>query len=60
MPGLLRTHRVIGGVCAALAARFDVSPTLVRLVFLMSCVVPGPQVALYLLLWLLIPRERQG
>ena len=57
---LTRPHqgRVIGGVCAALARRFDMSPTAVRLLFLLSMLLPGPQILLYVALWLVIPSER--
>jgi phage shock protein PspC (stress-responsive transcriptional regulator) len=44
-------------VCVALARRFDVSPTLVRALFVLSCVLPGPQVLVYVGLWLIIPGE---
>lgn len=50
-------RRVIGGVCAALARRFGVSPTLVRVLFVASCLLPGPQVLLYLALWIILPSE---
>ena len=52
-----RRGRMIGGVCAALARRFDVSPLVVRTLFALSCVLPGPQVVIYLALWLVIPSE---
>jgi phage shock protein PspC (stress-responsive transcriptional regulator) len=52
-----RRGRWIAGVCAAIARRFDVSPTLVRVLFVLSCVLPGPQVIAYVLLWILIPEE---
>jgi phage shock protein PspC (stress-responsive transcriptional regulator) len=49
--------RVIAGVCAGLARRFDVSPTLVRVLFVVSCLLPGPQVLIYLALWIIVPSE---
>ena len=52
-----RKGRVIAGVCAAIADRFGVSRTLVRVAFVVSIVLPGPQVVVYLLLWILIPSE---
>lgn len=52
-----RRGRVIGGVCAAIADRFGWSRTAVRVVFVASVVLPGPQVLLYLVLWILIPQE---
>jgi phage shock protein PspC (stress-responsive transcriptional regulator) len=52
-----RRGRVIAGVCAAIANRLGWSPTLVRVLFVLSCVLPGPQVVAYVLLWILIPAE---
>jgi phage shock protein PspC (stress-responsive transcriptional regulator) len=52
-----RRGRLVAGVCAGLARRFDVSPTLIRVLFVISCVLPGPQVLLYLALWVLMPAE---
>jgi phage shock protein PspC (stress-responsive transcriptional regulator) len=49
--------RMIGGVCAALARRFGTKPSRVRLLFVLSCLLPGPQVVLYLALWIIIPSE---
>ncbi len=59
MTGLARPRRGrwIAGVCAALARRFDVSPLLVRVVFVVSTIIPGPQFAVYIVLWILIPNE---
>jgi len=50
---------VIGGVCAGLADRFGLSRGVVRLAFVLSCVLPGPQFLVYLVLWVLIPDERR-
>jgi phage shock protein PspC (stress-responsive transcriptional regulator) len=49
--------RMVAGVCAGLARRFGVSPTAVRLVFLLSMLLPGPQILVYLVLWVLMPSE---
>ncbi|MET9918152.1 PspC domain-containing protein [Streptomyces sp. NPDC059605] len=50
--------RMIGGVCAALARRFGTSAGTMRIIFLVSCLLPGPQFLLYLALWLLFPSEK--
>jgi phage shock protein PspC (stress-responsive transcriptional regulator) len=50
-------RRVIAGVCGGLAHRFDRSPTLVRVLFVASCLLPGPQVLLYVALWIILPSE---
>ena len=52
-----RSGRVIAGVCAALARRFGMSPRVVRLLFVVSCLLPGPQVLAYLVLWIALPAE---
>lgn len=53
-----RNGRVIAGVCAAIARRFGVSPLLVRVAFLVSLLLPGPQFVIYILGWVLIPDEK--
>ncbi|MFA9430368.1 PspC domain-containing protein [Egicoccus sp. AB-alg2] len=52
-----RTDRVIGGVCGGLAAYFDVDPTLVRVLAVVSLVLPGPQILAYLVAWIVMPEE---
>jgi phage shock protein PspC (stress-responsive transcriptional regulator) len=52
-----RSGRVIAGVCAGLARRFNLSPTLVRVLFVLSVFLPGPQVVIYIALWILMPSE---
>ncbi|MGW2211130.1 PspC domain-containing protein [Streptomyces sp. NPDC001781] len=52
------THgRMIGGVCAALARRFGMSAGTMRVIFLVSCLLPGPQLLIYIALWILLPSE---
>jgi phage shock protein C len=53
-----RTGRVLAGVCAGLGRRFGVAPWLVRVIFLVSLLLPGPQAVLYVVLWILLPAER--
>lgn len=59
MNGLVRPRRgrMIAGVCGALANRYGWSPVAVRLLFVVSCLLPGPQVLAYLVLWAVIPNE---
>ena len=51
--------RIIAGVCAGLAHRFGIRPFTVRLLFLLSCLLPGPQFIAYLVMWIVIPAEQQ-
>jgi phage shock protein PspC (stress-responsive transcriptional regulator) len=50
-------NRVIAGVCSGIARRYGLSPGGLRLAFVISCVLPGPQFIAYLLLWVLIPSD---
>jgi phage shock protein PspC (stress-responsive transcriptional regulator) len=52
-----RDDRWIGGVCSGLGRRFGLSANVVRLIFVVSCLLPGPQFLLYLILWALMPSE---
>ena len=58
--GLIRPNdRVLGGVCAGLGRRFGISPWMARLLFvLILMVVPGSQILVYPVLWILMPSER--
>ena len=52
-----RSGRIIAGVCGGLAQRFGLRPWQVRLLFVVSCLLPGPQILLYLALWIILPAE---
>lgn len=52
-----RHGKVIAGVCAGLADRFGWSANVVRLLFVVSCLLPGPQFVAYLVLWVLMPKR---
>ena len=51
-------HQVIAGVCAGLARRFGMGPTMMRILFVVTLIViPGSQIIVYPLLWILMPSE---
>ena len=50
-----RTNRMIAGVCAGLAQRWGMKASTVRILFLLSCLLPGPQFVVYLVLWVIMP-----
>lgn len=59
--GLVRPQqeRVLGGVCAGLGRRFGIAPWPARLLFvLLLMVVPGSQILVYPILWILMPAEQ--
>ncbi|MEJ2869895.1 PspC domain-containing protein [Actinomycetospora sp. OC33-EN08] len=52
-----RDGAMIGGVCAGLGQRFGLSANVVRLIFVLSCLLPGPQFIIYIALWVIMPRR---
>jgi phage shock protein PspC (stress-responsive transcriptional regulator) len=50
-----RSDRKIAGVCGGLAEWGGWDPTVVRLVFVLGLLLPGPGVIFYLILWLVVP-----
>ncbi|WP_414166744.1 PspC domain-containing protein [Streptoverticillium reticulum] len=54
-----RENRMIAGVCAGLARRFDMSAKTMRVLAVLSFLLPGTQVLLYLVLWVLVPEEER-
>jgi phage shock protein PspC (stress-responsive transcriptional regulator) len=53
-----RDRRVLGGVCAGLGRRLGLAPWTARLLFvLLLLVVPGSQILIYPILWILMPTE---
>jgi phage shock protein C len=58
--GLVRPRegRVLGGVCAGLARRFGMGATMMRILFVVTLIViPGSQIIVYPILWILMPSE---
>lgn len=51
-----RSGRLIAGVCAGLAQRYGWRTSTVRVVSVLSCLLPGPQFIAYLVLWLVMPK----
>ena len=52
-----RDNRLIAGVCSGIARRFGIDPTIVRILFVASLLLPGPQILIYLAAWVLMPEE---
>ena len=53
-----RDGRVLGGVCAGIGRRFGIDPWPARLLFvLVLMVIPGSQLLVYPILWILMPSE---
>ncbi len=52
-----QSKKMIAGVCAGLAERFGWPVGRVRLLFVVSCILPGPQFIGYLILWAIMPKR---
>jgi len=52
-----RDDRMVAGVCSGIARRFNIDPAIVRILFVASLFLPGPQILIYLVAWLLMPDE---
>lgn len=52
-----RRGRVVAGVCAAIADHYGSSRMAVRIVFVASMLLPGPQILAYLVGWVAFPKE---
>ncbi|HEV8651570.1 MAG TPA: PspC domain-containing protein [Actinomycetes bacterium] len=58
--GLVRPRqgRILAGVCAGLARRFGIGPWTMRILFIVTLIViPGSQIIIYPILWILMPSE---
>jgi phage shock protein PspC (stress-responsive transcriptional regulator) len=58
-PPLVRPKegRMIAGVAAGLADRFGMDRGMMRLIFVLSLILPGPQILIYIVLWVIVPEE---
>jgi phage shock protein PspC (stress-responsive transcriptional regulator) len=53
------SNKVIAGVCSGIARRYGLSVGGLRLAFVLSCILPGPQFIAYLVLWVVMPADRR-
>ena len=52
--------KMIGGVCAGLAEYLDIDPTIVRIVWVLMVLFAGFGILLYVILWLMMPKQQIG
>jgi phage shock protein C len=55
-----QTDKIIAGVAGGIGEYFEVDPTIVRLIFVLITVLGGSGIFLYLVLWVLIPKDAEG
>lgn len=49
---------IIAGVCSGIAAYFDIDPTIIRLLFVLTVLAGGSGVLIYIILWLVMPEAK--
>jgi phage shock protein PspC (stress-responsive transcriptional regulator) len=52
-----RRGRLVAGVCAAIADHYGSTRTSVRVLFVLSMLLPGPQILAYAAGWVAFPNE---
>jgi phage shock protein C len=52
--------RKVAGVCAGIADYFDIDPTIVRVIWLLATLIPGPNIIAYVVLWIVLPEGYTG
>jgi phage shock protein PspC (stress-responsive transcriptional regulator) len=51
------SHKKLAGVCAGLGAYFNVDPTIIRILFLLTAIFWGFGGLAYLICWIAMPRK---
>ena len=54
-----QTDSMLAGVCGGLGAYFNIDPTLIRILFVLSTIFSGAGILVYLAMWLIVPEEGQ-
>lgn len=52
------TDKVVGGVCGGLGEYLNLDPLIVRIIFAILAILNGIGLALYILMWILVPAAR--
>ncbi|MET8864312.1 PspC domain-containing protein [Nonomuraea sp. NPDC004580] len=55
-----REHRILAGVCGGIADKTGMPPTLVRVLWLLLSLIPGPLWVAYVAMWILVPEAPKG
>jgi len=50
-------NKIVAGVCGGFGEYFNIDPVIVRIVFVLIALGYGGGIALYLILWLIIPKN---
>ncbi|AFM07177.2 PspC domain-containing protein [Corynebacterium pseudotuberculosis] len=50
------TQKWVGGVLSGIGETYGINITLLRILFVASILLPGPQVLLYIIAWFIMPK----
>ncbi len=50
-------NSVFGGICAGIAKYFNIDDVIIKLIFIILFFTPFPIVILYIIMWILIPKQ---
>lgn len=52
-------NRILGGVCGGLGDYLDIDPNILRIIWVLFCLVYGLGIIAYLVAWLILPAESE-
>lgn len=52
-----RSDKLLAGVCGGLAKFFNIDSTWIRLAFILLLILGGSTILVYLIMWLIVPKE---
>jgi phage shock protein C len=50
-------EKILGGVCGGVGEYFNIDPVIIRLLWVLACFVWGFGIILYIIAWIIIPRN---
>lgn len=53
------SERILGGVCGGIGKYFDIDPVIVRLIWALFVFASGFGLILYIIAWIIIPKENK-
>jgi len=53
-----KKNRIISGVCGGIGEYFDIDPTLIRLLWVISILIWGAGIFAYLIAWIIFPEKK--
>ena len=52
-----KKEKIIAGVCGGIAEYFDIDPVIVRLIWIVICLMLGFGILAYIIAWIIIPKK---